>query len=94
MLMVGTGGLLLFCFSILMMIGNQAFKDYIPKSNGRILLDIVIMLTQITFIGLNIYLFQVNMGSWYGWLIGVIVGWILMTLWVPKRWDTESKYNI
>ena len=33
-------------------------------------------LAGLIFIGLMIYIFQINIGSWYGWLIGMLLAWL------------------
>jgi hypothetical protein len=30
----------------------------------------------LVFIGLMTYNFQIHIGSWYGWLIGMLLGWL------------------
>ena len=81
-------------FPIFMMFGKQAWKRYIPKSKYRSILDAIIMIVHFAYVISQIIIFHLHIGSWYGWLIGLIVGWLLMGLMTPLRWKHESRMNI
>lgn len=78
-------------FPVLMMLGNQSTKGFMALSNYRRILDSMIMIVQFSYVVSQVIIFQINIGSWYGWLIGIIVGWLMMGLMTPKRWQQEAR---
>jgi hypothetical protein len=62
-----------------------------PPTQQRILLDTIIWIVQYGYAVVQAVLFQINIGHWYGWLIGIIVGWLLMGMMTPLRWKDEVR---
>ncbi|CAD6493777.1 MAG: hypothetical protein AEth_01127 [Candidatus Argoarchaeum ethanivorans] len=77
-------------FPLIMSIGNQMYEPPILLSNYRRIVDGLLTLSQIGYVISQIIIFHINIGSWYGWLIGGIVGLILMGFMIPRRWWYES----
>ena len=60
----------------------------------RLILDFITHGIYLTYIGLSIYLCGKNIGSWYGWLIGLVIGLFVAQLlgWLfPHRWQTAPR---
>jgi len=50
-----------------------------PHQITKLALEIrraIFYLISVIFIGLMIYIFQINIGSLYGWLIGMLLSWL------------------
>jgi hypothetical protein len=79
-------------FPVLMMLGNQANKRQPQaKTKERIILDTIIGVVQFGYVASQAVFFHINIGHWYGWIIGLIVGWLLMGLMTPLRWRDEVR---
>jgi len=63
-------------------------------SNYQRIVDSLLTLSQIGYVISQMIIFQVKIGSWYGWLIGGFVGWILMGFMVPRRWVYEQQLGL
>lgn len=78
-------------FPIIISIGNEQYSQPMVLSNYRRILDSIIMLTSTVYLISQIIIIHSNIGHWYGWVIGTVVGFIGMLFMFPKRWAAEKK---
>jgi hypothetical protein len=68
-------------------------RSRIPHPVLKLIADAITWILWLSYIVYSIVSFGLNIGHWYGWLIGVVVGFvvaqILGLLW-PKRWHLEQ----
>ncbi|MCM3628778.1 hypothetical protein M3194_15650 [Paenibacillus glycanilyticus] len=76
-------------FPLIMMIGNQSFSRAMIFTRYRLILDNLITVVMIGYVIIQAIIFQKQFGNWYGWIIGIVVGWLVMGFMTPKRWKEE-----
>lgn len=76
-------------FPLIMSISNFMYDKPSKKTKYRRKVDTIIMITQIGYIISQIIIFQIHLGEWYGWLIGCLLGYLLMGWMAPNRWEYE-----
>lgn len=76
-------------FPFIMSKSNLMFDKPMSKTNNRRVIDTIIIIIQIAYIISQVIIFHINIGDWYGWLVGLLVGYFLMGWMAPKRWAYE-----
>ncbi len=77
-------------FPIVISFGNSVdSKEALEKNNERRILDVIIMITHISFIIVQSIIFYNNIGKWYGAVIGAVIAFLLRGFMTPKRWVNE-----
>lgn len=80
-------------FPIIISVSSQVLNNKpMSASNTRTIYDGIIMLIHLGYVISQIVIFHINIGHWYGWIIGAVVGWFLMGFMAPRRWQYETEY--
>ncbi len=83
-------------FPLVMSASNLVYrKDQpLPDNKYRMIVDTCIMLTQTGYVISQVIIYQRHIGSWYGWIIGLIIGWVGSGKIAPHRWRHELQMPI
>ena len=79
----------LVAFPLIMSIGSFMYSPPMPLSNQRRLMDALIMVVQIGWIGASAIICYRGFGVWWGAAIGLAIGWVTMGFFTPRRWAAE-----
>ena len=74
-------------FPLVMIISRMIlhpFDFYSPKA--KVYLDVIYSLVMAFYVIVHIYTFYVNIGAWYGAVIGLLITYLLANLLVPNEW--------
>lgn len=80
-------------FPILMFLGNKMNKGVLEDTFQRTILRIGSLIVQLGYLLTQAILFQIHLGSWYGWIVGLVAGRLLAGIIPPKFGAIEEVYS-